>query len=151
MKRIGISLLTVLFVLSMVVVPAQNVSASQMPGACDSSVSKKLYKTRYFYDANKNKLSGASLKVYRTLRSKGEYCVVAKTPSTTSLSLSLKCKTVRKTATSKWPKSADCVTTVLSNTYKYSTFVKSSSKKVGYQIIVAAGSYSAKTPMLTKR
>ena len=151
MNRISTSLLAVLLVFSMAVVPAQNVSASQMPGACDSSVSKKLYKTRYFYDSNKNKLSGASLKVYRTLRSKGEYCVVAHTPSTNSLSLSLKCKTVRKSATSKWPKSADCVTTVLSNTFTYSKAVKSNSKKVGYQVIVVAGSFMSKTPMLTKR
>ena len=151
MKRINISLVSLFLLFAMTVALVQNVSASQMPGACDSSVSKKLYKTRYFYDANKNKLSGASLKVYRTLRSKGEYCVVARTPSTTSLSLSLKCKTVRKSATAKWPTSADCVTTVLSNTFKYSTFVKSSSKKVGYQVIVGAGSYTAKTPMLTQR
>jgi len=151
MKHSHLILLSFLVIFTFAALPIQNVSASQLPGACDSSVSKKLYKTRYFYDSNKNKLSGASLKVYRTLRSKAEYCVVAHTPSTTSLSLSLKCKTVRKSTTAKWPKSADCVTTVLSNTYKYSTAVKSSSKKVGYQVIVAAGSYTASTPMLTKR
>lgn len=132
---------------------APSVNAVTTKNACHQDVAKTLYSRKSFYRGG-SRLTTASLAVYKTSRTKGEYCIVAYSWSGSYIKGVESTKHTRSSTSASWKPLTSTRKTLRTTYYSFSTNQTSRLKGVSYGFIAdneRGDRYYAFTPILTYR